>query len=97
VPALLSFSVSKVFSAGTQLEGAGERRRCSYGTSVETHRLSENIVPSGEEKIRFDSLSEDGQSYLACYYAYAASEIAGVLHRQHGYKVRFLEEVLLPT
>jgi len=67
------------------------------------------IVRAGEEKIRFDVVSEDGQKYVECFYAYATSEMAAILHRQHGYKVRFndnenypqilecLGEVPLPT
>ena len=44
---------------------------------------------SGEEKIRFDTLSEDGRSYVAYFYAYATSPMASELHRQHGYRVQF--------
>ncbi len=47
------------------------------------------LMPTGEEKIRFDTLSEGGQVYVACYYAYATTEIAAQLHRQHRYRVRF--------
>jgi hypothetical protein len=43
----------------------------------------------GEEKIRFDTLSEDGRSYVACFYAYATSPITSELHRQRGYRVQF--------
>ena len=47
------------------------------------------IVRTGEEKIRFDAVSEDGRSYVACYYAFASSEMAAELHRQNGYRVKF--------
>jgi ribonuclease HI len=64
---------------------------------------------TGEEKIRFDTLSEDGQKYLASFYAFASPQQAAELHRQHGYRVLFndspnypqivecLAEVQLPT
>jgi ribonuclease HI len=67
------------------------------------------IMATGEEKLRFDTLSEDGQSFVACFYAYATVKMAADLHRQHGYRVRFndnpkypqilecIEEVPLPT
>ena len=47
------------------------------------------IMRTGEEKLRFDTLSEDGQTYVACFYAFATVGTAAQLHRQHGYRVRF--------
>ena len=67
------------------------------------------IMRTGEEKVRFDTLSDDGQTYVASFYAFATSAIAAELHRQNGYKVKFnddpnypqiveyLEQVALPT
>ena len=64
---------------------------------------------TGEEKLRFDTLSEDGQTYVACFYAFTTIDGAAELHRQHGYRVRFnddpnypqilecIEEVSLPS
>jgi ribonuclease HI len=54
------------------------------------------IMPAGEEKIRFDTLSEDGQNYVACFYAFATAERAAELHRQHGYRVRFNDDPNYP-
>lgn len=54
------------------------------------------MMPTGEEKLRFDTLSEDGQKYVACFYAFATSERAAELHRQHGYRVRFNDNAKYP-
>ena len=67
-----------------------------------------NILGKGEEKVRFDILSEESQTYVESCYAFATTAFAAELHRQHGYRVRFndnpkypqileiVEEVLLP-
>jgi hypothetical protein len=55
-----------------------------------------NFMNTGEEKLRFDTLSEDGLSYIACYYAFATPERAAELHRQHGYRVRFNKDPKYP-
>jgi hypothetical protein len=67
-----------------------------------------NILAKGEEKVRFDIFSENSQSYVESCYAFASSDLAAELHRQHAYRVRFndnpkypqileiVEEVLLP-
>ena len=68
-----------------------------------------NIMGGGEEKVRFDVVSEDEQYYIESCYAFTTTALAVELHRQHGYRVRFndnsdyihkswkiIEEVVLP-
>jgi ribonuclease HI len=87
----------------------GAAKRFPAGGQVALIRpYRKKIMRTGEEKLRFDALSEDGQTYVACFYAFATAEKAAELHRQHGYRVRFnddpnypqilecLEEVPLP-
>ena len=66
-------------------------------------------MSSGENKVRFDVMAGDLQSYTASCYAYASPEMSLQLHRQHGYRLRFsanpkypeivkvVEEVKLPA
>ena len=68
-----------------------------------------NVMAKGENKVRFDLLADDMQSYVASCYAYASPETAFKIHRHHGYRVRFngnpsypqilevIEEVTLPS
>ncbi len=54
------------------------------------------IMRAGEEKLRFDTLSDDGQTYVACFYAFSTIKLAAELHRQHGYRVRFNDDPNYP-
>jgi hypothetical protein len=48
-------------------------------------------MKNGEWKVRFDLISEDGQSYVESCYAYASPELTlSELHSQNGYRVRLL-------
>jgi ribonuclease HI len=85
------------------------KRFPARGQEASVRPYRKTIMRTGEEKIRFDTLSEDGRTYVGCFYAFASAEMAAELHRQHGYKVRFsddpkyprildcIEEVQLPT
>ena len=55
-----------------------------------------NLLGDGEEKIRFDIVSEDTQSYVESRYAFATTALAAELHRQHGYRVRFNDNPKYP-
>lgn len=55
-----------------------------------------NLLGDGEEKIRFDIVSEDTQSYVKSCYAFATTALAAELHRQHGYRVRFNDNPQYP-
>jgi ribonuclease HI len=92
----------------SMVKGAAKRfAACGQTALIRPYR--KNIMRTGEEKLRFDLLSDDGQTYIACFYAFVTVERAAELHRQHGYRVRFndnskypqilecLEEVPLPT
>jgi hypothetical protein len=88
--------------------GGVATRFAAKGQSCVVRPYRKNILAKGEEKIRFDVLSEDGQTYVESCYAFASTALAAELHRQHGYRVRFnddgkypqileiLEEVPLP-
>jgi ribonuclease HI len=91
----------------SMVKGAAKKYPAS-GQHALIRPYRKKIMRSGEEKLRFDLVSDDGQNYVACFYAYANSSLASELHRQHGYKVRFnndpnypqilecLEEITLP-
>jgi ribonuclease HI len=55
-----------------------------------------NILGKGEEKVRFDLLSEESQTYSESCYAFATTAMAAELHRQHGYRVRFNDNPKYP-
>ena len=52
----------------SMVKGAAKRYPAN-GQIALIHPYRKKIMRSGEEKIRFDSLSIDGQSYVACFYA----------------------------
>jgi hypothetical protein len=76
---------------------------------IRPYRKNVMVRAAGENKVRFDLYSEETRSYLASYYAYATPELAGELHRQNHYRVRFnanlsypqieeiIEKITLPT
>ena len=78
------------------------------GQSVLIRPYRKNLLAQAEEKIRFDVFCEDTQTYVESRYAFARTDLAAELHRQHGYRVRFndnqqypqileiVEEVTLP-
>jgi len=78
------------------------------GQSAVIRPYRKNLLGGGEEKVRFDIFSENSQSYVESCYAFASTDLAAELHRQHGYRVRFngdpnypqileiVEEVMLP-
>jgi hypothetical protein len=61
------------------------------GKSIVIRPYRKNLLGDGEEKIRFDILSEASQTYMESCYAFASTYLAAELHRQHGYRVRFNE------
>jgi hypothetical protein len=79
----------------SMVKGAAKRFPAK-GQTASIRPYRKKIVRGGLEKIRFDTVSDDGQTYLECFYAYATSEMAAELHRQHGYKVRFNNDVNYP-
>lgn len=103
--------VDRGYQPGTvspsKVKGAAKRFPAS-GQVALIRPYRKTLMRTGEEKLRFDTLSEDGQSYVACFYAYLTVELSAELHRQHGYMVRFndnpsyprilecIEEVSLP-
>lgn len=73
---------SMVKGSATRFQAAGQ--------SAMVRPYRKKRMKNGEWKIRFDVISEDGQSYVQSCYAYAVSELAlGELHSQNGYRVRF--------
>jgi len=74
---------------------AAARRFPAHG-QIALIRPYRKAVFRQEEKIRFDVLAEDAQSYVESCYAYAVPALAADLHRQHGYRVRFNDNVRYP-
>jgi ribonuclease HI len=79
-------SRSKVKGAATRFPASGQV------ASIRPYR--KNIMRKGENKIRFDTF--DAQGYLKSCYAFAPPELAARLHRQHGYKVQFNDNLEYP-
>jgi ribonuclease HI len=91
----------------SMVKGVAKRFPAS-GQAALIRPYRKTVMRTGEEKLRFDTLSEDGQAYVACFYAFVTREMAADLHRQHAYRVRFndnpnypqilecIEEVPLP-
>ena len=55
-----------------------------------------NVTAKGENKVRFDTMSDDLQTYLESCYAFATPDMAFDLHRHHGYRVRFNDDARYP-
>ena len=72
----------------SMFKGAAKRYSAS-GQVALIRPYRKDVMNSDEEKIRFDTLSDDGLTYVGCFYAYASRAMAGELHRQHGYRVQF--------
>lgn len=91
----------------SMVKGAAKRFP-AHGQIALIRPYRKNIANKGEEKIRFDTFSEEGK-FLESWYAFAEVRLAHNLHRQHGYRVRFndvleypqiqeiVEEVPLPS
>lgn len=91
--------VDRGFHSGTisrsMVKGAAKRFPAS-GQLALIRPYRKKLMRSTEEKLRFDTLSEDGQNYVASFYAFATTVLAAELHRQHGYKVRFNDDPNYP-
>lgn len=72
----------------SMVKGAAKRFPAS-GQVVPIRPYRKTIMRTGEEKLRFDTLSEDALAYVGCFYAFATIEMAAQLHRQHCYMVGF--------
>jgi len=66
------------------------------GQSAVIRPYRKNLLGDGEEKIRFDVFLEETQTYLESCYAFASTNLAAELHRQHGYRVRFNDNSQYP-
>ena len=104
-------NIDRGFSPGvvarSMVKGAASRFPASGQiTAVRVYRKS--LMAKGENKVRFDTLTEDLRHYIESRYAYASPQIAADLHRGHTYRVAFnaqpkypqiigiVEEVALP-
>ncbi len=81
--------------ARSMVKGAAKRFPANSQTAL-IRPYRKKIIRPGEEKVRFDLLSEDGQIYISSYYAFATTELAAELHRQRGYKVLFNDDLMYP-
>jgi ribonuclease HI len=79
---------SMVKGAATRFEAKGQI------AAIRVYRKT--VMKGGENKVRFDLLSQDFIAYIASHYAFATPEISVDLHRGHGYKVRFSDEPRYP-
>ena len=76
--------------------GGAATRFAAKGQPAVIRPYRKNILAKGEEKVRFDIFSEDSQSYVESCYAFALTDLAAELHRQHGYRVRFNDNPQYP-
>jgi len=91
--------VDRGFRPGTisrSMVRGGARRFPANGQEALIRPYRKKIMCTGEEKIRFDMLSDDGQFYVACFYAFVTPTMAAELHRQNGYRVRFNDNLHYP-
>jgi ribonuclease HI len=76
--------------------GGAATRFPAKGQSVVIRPYRKNLLGDCEEKIRFDIFCEDTQTYVESCYAFASTDLAAELHRQHGYRVRFNDNPKYP-
>jgi hypothetical protein len=76
--------------------GGAASRFVANGQTAVIRPYRKNILAKGAEKIRFDILSEDTQSYVESCYAFATTALAAELPSQHGYRVRFNDDPKYP-
>jgi ribonuclease HI len=81
--------------ARSMVHGAASRFPAK-GQLVVIRPYRKNMLGDGEEKIRIDIFAEDTQSYANSCYAFAPTNLAAELHRQHGYRVRFNDNPKYP-
>jgi len=74
--------------ARSMVKGAARRFAASGQTAV-VRIYRKDAMARGENKVRFDVVADDLQSYAASCYAYASPAMSSQLHRQHGYRLRF--------
>lgn len=55
-----------------------------------------NLLGHREEKVRFDIFCGESQTCVESCYAFASTNLAAELHRQHGYRVRFSDNPKYP-
>ena len=92
--------VDRGFKPGTisrsMVKDAAATRFPAQGQSAVIRPYRKNAMGRGENKVRFDVLSEETQSYTESCYAFATPAMAAELHRQHLYRVRFNGNPLYP-
>lgn len=72
------------------------RRFPAHGQAIVIRPYRKSRAAKGEEKIRFDTFSEEIGTFLESCYAFASPALAGELHRHHGYRVRFNDKPEYP-
>lgn len=81
--------------ARSMVDGAATRF-AAKGQLAVIRPYRKNLLGASEEKVRFDIFSELSQTYVESCYAFAPTHLAGELHRQHGYRVRFNDNTKYP-
>lgn len=91
--------VDRGFKPGTvarsMVKGAATRFPAS-GQTAAIRIYRKTVMAKGENKVRFDTVSDDLQSYLESCYAYASPAMAFDLHSHHGYRVQFNADAKYP-
>lgn len=84
------YGYSRGVISRSKVKGAASRFPAN-GQSAVIRPYRKNVMrrAAGENKVRFDLYSEQSQSYTESYYAFALPAVAGELHRQNLYRVRF--------
>jgi len=74
--------------ARSMVKGAATRFPAA-GQVIVIRPYRKNHISREEEKIRFDTYSEETGTFLESFYAFTTPVLAAELHRQNGYRVRF--------
>ncbi|HZR31137.1 MAG TPA: RNase H family protein [Terriglobales bacterium] len=81
--------------ARSMVKGAAARYKAEGQLAV-IRPYRKTPMARGEEKIRFNTFSENTQTYMESCYAYVPTALISQLHRGNGYRVRFNENPRYP-
>jgi ribonuclease HI len=75
--------------ARSKVTGGSSSMYAADGQTAIIRIYRTGMLRKTEHKIIFDLFEESSRTYVAKHYAYAEEAVAGQLHRQHCYRVRF--------
>jgi ribonuclease HI len=92
-------NVDRGFKPGTVARSMVKGSASRFGARGQVAAIRvyrKNFMKGGDNKVRFDLLTDDLTAYLASRYGYVSPELAADLHRGHGYRVLFNSEPRFP-